>query len=157
MRFLLIVLLVAGVYAPAPAQSKQLTGKAVKIIDGDTFDLLVGTTTFRVRLQGIDCPEKKQPYSAQATAALGRWCGTGPLVVRYSSKDRSGRILGDVYTRSGTWVNLELVKQGMAWHFKKYSSDRQLAAAEQDARKRSVGLWQQRNPVAPWLWRKGVR
>ena len=157
MRYFLLVLLVAGMICTTAAQPRQLTGKAVKIMDGDTFDLLVGTTTWRIRLNGIDCPEKKQPYSAQATAALRRWCSDEPLVVRYRSKDRNGRILGDVYTKSGTWVNLRLVEEGMAWHFKQYSTDRQLAAAEQRARSRKTGLWQQGNAIAPWLWRKGKR
>ena len=157
MRFVLFFLLLAGLAGNAPAQTRQLSGRAVKIIDGDTFDLLVGTTTWRIRLNGIDCPEKKQPYGAKATAALGRWCREAPLVVRYKRKDRNGRILGDVYTKSGTWINQQLVEEGMAWHFKQYSTDRRLAAAEQKARSRKAGLWQQPYPVAPWLWRKGTR
>lgn len=157
MRFVLFFLMLAGLAGNAPAQTRQLSGRAVKIIDGDTFDLLVGTTTWRIRLNGIDCPEKKQPYAAQATAALGRWCREAPLVVKYKSKDRNGRILGDVYTKSGTWINQQLVEEGMAWHFKQYSTDRRLAAAEQRARSKRAGLWQQGNPVAPWLWRNGIR
>ncbi|MFN4286637.1 MAG: thermonuclease family protein [Lacibacter sp.] len=156
MRWLFLAVLIAA--APTLLQAQRtLTGRAVKIIDGDTFDLLVGTTTYRIRLQGIDCPERGQPYSRRATEALGNWCRMGPLTVRYGSKDRNGRILGDVYTANGTWINLKLVEEGWAWHFTKYSSDGRLRRAEAAARSARRGLWQQGNAVAPWDWRRGKR
>lgn len=143
--------------APLLQAQQTLTGRAVKIIDGDTFDLLVGTTTYRVRLQGIDCPERGQPYSRRATDALGSWCRTGVLTVRYRRKDRNNRIVGDVYTAAGSWINLKLVEEGWAWHFTKYSSDGRLRRAEAAARTAQLGLWQQGGAVAPWDWRRGVR
>jgi micrococcal nuclease len=130
-----------------------LTGKAVKIIDGDTFDLLSNGTVYRIRLNGIDCPERGQPYYQQAKNVLGNACFQLQVTVKYSSKDRNGRLLGDVYV-NGKYVNLMLVQQGYAWHFKKYSKDAQLARAETTARTAKLGLWKEENAIAPWEWRK---
>ncbi|HMO31404.1 MAG TPA: thermonuclease family protein [Lacibacter sp.] len=153
--FVLFLCLLAAA-SPLPAQ-QVLRGRAVKILDGDTFDLLTAAGTFRIRLNGIDCPEKGQPYSRKATDALGRLCQGQELTVRFRSKDRNGRVLGDVFTPADNWLNLRLVEEGWAWHFKRYSSNRQLAAAETAARRRRAGLWQDRNPIAPWDWRRGKR
>ncbi|HTH31900.1 MAG TPA: thermonuclease family protein, partial [Lacibacter sp.] len=59
-----------------------------------------------------------------------------------------------IYTQQKLWINKELVAKGMAWHFVKYSSSKELAKAELLARKQKVGLWSLKNPVAPWDWRK---
>lgn len=133
--------------------STTLTGKAVKIIDGDTFDLLSNGMVYRIRLNGIDCPEQGQAYYRESKNALGMFCNNKTVTVIYRSKDRNGRLLGDVYINN-QYINLLLVQQGYAWHYKKYSADKQLAAAEVSARKQQQGLWKDRNAVAPWIWRK---
>jgi endonuclease YncB( thermonuclease family) len=130
-----------------------LTGKAVKIIDGDTFDLLSNGTMYRIRLNGIDCPERGQAYYQQAKEALAKACAGSVLTVKYSSRDRNGRILGEVLV-NGRSVNLLLVQQGYAWHYKKYSKDAQLAKSETIARLAKLGLWKEGNAIAPWEWRK---
>jgi micrococcal nuclease len=137
---------------PAPAQT--LTGRAVKIVDGDTFDLLAEGKTYRIRLYGIDCPERNQPYYRQAKLTLGKLCSNQTLTVKYSGKDRNGRIIGNIYTSSNNYINLQMIQQGMAWHFKKYSTEKNLADAELKARKEKVGLWKDKQPIAPWEWRK---
>ncbi|MBA4446877.1 thermonuclease family protein, partial [Cylindrospermopsis raciborskii CS-506_C] len=121
-------------------QSTTLSGKAVKIIDGDTFDLLSNGNLYRVRLNGIDCPERGQAYYREAKAALGKFCNNRTITVTYRSKDRNGRLLGDVYA-GNQYINLLLVQQGYAWHFKKYSTDVRLAKAETEARAVKKGLW----------------
>jgi micrococcal nuclease len=133
--------------------TQTLTGSVIKIIDGDTFDLLSNGTVYRVRLNGIDCPERKQAYYQEAKDALGALCHQQQVTVKYNSRDRNGRLLGDVYINR-RHLNLLLVQQGLAWHFKKYSTDKQLAAAELQARKEKRGLWKEPNAVAPWEWRK---
>lgn len=150
---LFVLLLFCNTVTLSLHAQRILTGRAVKIVDGDTFDLLAGGTVYRIRLQGIDCPERGQPYYRQATQALGRWCNYAPLRVVYRGKDRNGRILGDVYTANGNYINLKLIEEGMAWHFTRYSSSRQMALAERSARGRKVGLWSMPQPVAPWIWR----
>lgn len=130
-----------------------LTGKAIKMIDGDTFDLLSNGTVYRIRLNGIDCPERSQPYYQQAKNFLANACLKQQVTVTYSSKDRNGRLLGNVYV-NGKLINLTLVQQGYAWHYKKYSKDVQLARAETAARAAKLGLWKDGNAIAPWEWRK---
>lgn len=134
-------------------QTTTLTGKAVKIIDGDTFDLLSNGNLYRVRLNGIDCPERGQAYYREAKAALGNFCHNRTITVTYRSKDRNGRLLGDVYA-GNQYINLLLVQQGYAWHYKKYSTDVRLAKAETEARAAKRGLWAAGNAIPPWVWRK---
>jgi len=76
--------------------------------------------------------------------------------VKWEKKDRYGRTLGQVYCL-GKWVNLQMVRDGYAWHYKQYSKDEELAAAEGEARKGRRGLWYDKNPIPPWDWRKGKR
>lgn len=135
-----------------------LRGRAVKIVDGDTFDLLLPEErTVRIRLHGVDCPERGQDYGKAAKEAFGEMMRDQQLRVVTVDSDRYGRVVGEVYTSSGMWVSLELVKRGMAWHYLAYSSDERLAQAEREARAASVGLWSQPRPVAPWDWRKEKR
>ncbi len=152
--FLLSFPFLLSVQYKVPVSQTVLVGRAIKIVDGDTFDLLVGSMTYRIRLNGIDTPERGQSFYKNAKDALGAWCRLQPLTVKYKSKDRNGRLLGDVYTTNGHWINLKLVEEGMAWHFKKYSTDKILSAAEIKARANKIGLWKEINPVAPWIWRR---
>jgi micrococcal nuclease len=153
-RFVLLSFLLLALLAATPPPLYTLKGKAVRIIDGDTFDLLVGSTTHRIRLAGIDAPEKKQDFSNVAKELLGELCNGQLLTVLVTDTDRNNRKIADVYTQQKLWINKELVVKGVAWHFKKYSSNKELANAELLARKQKIGLWSLTNPVAPWDWRK---
>jgi micrococcal nuclease len=138
----------------AVSQTSTLKGKAVRIIDGDTFDLLVGTTTHRIRLASIDAPEKKQDFANAATQYLAELCKDQLLTVVVTSSDRNKRKIADVFTQQKLWINKALVLKGLAWHYKIYSSSIELANAELFARKQKLGLWSLNSPVAPWDWRK---
>jgi endonuclease YncB( thermonuclease family) len=97
-----------------------LTGKVVKIADGDTLTLLVGKTQIKVRLEGIDTPERGQPFGHKAGQALAKKVFGKVVQVDDLGKDRYGRTLGVV--RLGTRnVNLELVQEGWAWWYRKYA------------------------------------
>ena len=137
----------------------ELQGRAVKISDGDTFDLLSSNEqrTIRIRLHGVDCPERGMDYARVAKESLGELLRDQRLRVVAVDSDRYGRVVGDVYTTNGTWVNLELVERGMAWHYTDYSSDQRLAGAERKARAARLRLWSQPQPVAPWEWRRAKR
>lgn len=143
----------------ADAGEPGLRGRAVKIVDGDTFDLLLAEEkrTVRIRLHGMDCPERGMDFGKAATQTLGELMQDQRLRVVAIDSDRYGRVVGDVYTDAGTWVNLELVKRGMAWHYTAYSADQRLADAEREARAARIGLWSRPQPVAPWDWRKEKR
>ena len=107
-----------------PVQSRgEFIGKVVKVIDGDTNDVLhCDKITTRVRLNGIDAPERKQPFSTKAKERLSELIGEQPIRVVDRGPDRYGRTIGDVYS-ADKLLNLELVRDGFAWHFKRYSSD----------------------------------
>ncbi len=154
LRFVLLSCLLLPMLASTAPPAYTLKGKAVRIIDGDTFDLLVGTTTHRIRLAGIDAPEKKQDFGNVSKQLLGKLCSNQTLTVVVTDVDRNKRKIAEVYTEQKLWINKELIAKGMAWHFKKYSSNKELANAELSARKQKAGLWSLANPVAPWDWRK---
>lgn len=154
LRLVLLSFLLLPLLAFAPKPAYTLKGKAVRIIDGDTFDLLAGTTTHRIRLAGIDAPEKKQEFSSASKQFLGQLCNGQVLTVVVTDTDRNKRKIAEVYTEQKLWINKEMISKGMAWHFKKYSSNKELANAELFARKKKIGLWSLENPVAPWDWRK---
>lgn len=128
--------------------------KVVGVIDGDTVIVLTSDNEqIRVRLEGIDCPESDQDFGQRAKQAASDLCFKKNVRIEQSGTDRYGRMLAFVYVGE-VCVNEELIKQGMAWHFKKYNQDPGLAKLEVEARKAKVGLWGQGNPVAPWEWRK---
>ena len=133
---------------------RELTIQAVHIADGDTFEGRDGSQTYRIRLHGIDAPEKGQDFSRKSRETLGRLCKNGPLKAVVVQKDRYGRWVCEVFDRNGQSVNKAMVREGMAWHFRRYSSDREVARLESEARSAKVGLWSLDNPIPPWEYRK---
>jgi endonuclease YncB( thermonuclease family) len=138
------------------ADSSEITGKVVSIQDGDTITVLVGKEQVKVRLDGIDAPESKQAFGTKAKQHLSELIGDNQVRVVVSGKDRYGRTLGTVFVSSKN-LNEQMVKDGFAWHYKQYSKERQLAQLEDEARAAKRGLWADKDPVAPWEWRKQQR
>lgn len=138
--------------------SQTFTGKVVGIMDGDTFKLLTADSTLiKVRLANIDCPEKKQAYSAKATEFTSKAIFGKMVTVKVQSKDRYKRYIVNVIYDGSLSLCHELVKNGWAWHYVQYSKDKTLQQMEDKARKSKVGLWQDPNPVAPWDWRNSKK
>jgi endonuclease YncB( thermonuclease family) len=132
----------------------EQSGKVVKVIDGDTFDIMIESKTIRVRLFGIDSPERGQAFSIKAREFTASLIAGKEVTVIIRNKDRYGRFVCDTYLIDGTYVNAEIVKAGYAWHFTRYSSDEEMAALQDEAQENKRGLWQEPNPVAPWEFRK---
>lgn len=126
-------------------------GKVVGVIDGDTFDMMLDGKKTRVRMFGIDAPERRQDYYQKSKQALSDMIFGEVVRIESKSRDRYKRTLAEVYVRD-KWINREMVVQGMAWHFKRYSSDSRIAAAEKEARNARRGLWSMK-AVAPWEFR----
>jgi micrococcal nuclease len=103
-------------------------------------------------MNGIDCPEKKQPYFKNAKQALSKYIFGKKVQIIYKTKDKFKRTLADVVYKSEN-INLKMVANGFAWHFKKYSSNIILAKAEINARVKKLGLWSLPAPIAPWDFR----
>jgi micrococcal nuclease len=138
------------------AQS-TLHGKVVRILDGDTYEILNnGNTTYKIRMTDIDAPEKSQDFGQRSKQTLAALIFGKEVKVVYDKLDRNKRILGHTYL-NGTYINLVMVQKGMAWHFKKYSSDQTFAQAEQFARNQKIGIWSKSNAIAPWDYRSSRR
>ena len=132
---------------------RPFTGKVVKIADGDTITVLHNKTQHRIRLEGIDAPEKGQAYGAKARQTLADKIFGQKVRVDWTKRDCYGRIIGRVYLGERD-ISLEMVKDGFAWHYKRYSKEAALADAEKEARKAGRGLWSDREPTPPWEWRR---
>jgi endonuclease YncB( thermonuclease family) len=152
-RSSLILILLIGL--PSVSLASDFSGRVVVILDGDTIEVLHHRTTERVRLVGIDCPEKKQPFGQRAKQATSTLSFGQHVTVHRAGKDRYGRTLGTVELTDGTNVNYELVRQGWCWWYWKYAPDEIfLAILEMQAREAKKGLWADPSPVPPWEWRK---
>lgn len=137
------------------ANQKIFTGKVIKILDGDTYDILLdNNTTKRIRMEGIDAPERGMAFYKSAKDYLGALCFGQVLRVEQTSIDRYGRTVAKSFLSNRNELGLLMVEAGYAWHFKKYSADAVLANAELNAREKHLGLWVDENPVAPWDKRK---
>lgn len=137
-------------------KNQTFVAKVIGISDGDTMEILYHNAPIKIRLAHIDCPEKRgaQPYGNNAKKSLSDLC-FGQLVTVYGQKyDRYRRLIAIVKTNNNRVVNEEMVKLGMAWHFKKYSHDVTYANLEIKARKQKIGLWRDPSPIPPWEWRK---
>ena len=144
-------------HSPANSSSSDLVGRVVKVSDGDTITVLdASKTQQKIRLQGIDAPEKGQAFGKASGKFLAGLVAGRDVKVQWSKKDRYGRILGTVYV-DGREVNLEMLRAGMAWHYKKYDSTLAYAQAETEARAAKRGLWQEKNPTEPEVFRKAKR
>ena len=134
------------------------TGEVVRVIDGDTIEVLKdGDTPIKVRLESIDCPETKQPFSEKAKSFVSNYCFGQEVVVYETGKDRYDRSLAFV-SKPGVPAKLNLslvlIDSGLAWHYKKYSDSEYLADLETEAKKAKRGLWSDQDPIPPWDWRK---
>jgi micrococcal nuclease len=139
------------------AHAATLQGKVVHIADGDTLTILTNANEqVKIRLAGIDTPEKAQPFGKKAKQALAALTFQKQASVEVETKDRYGRTVGRVLV-GRLDVNAELVGQGMAWVYRKYTDDQKLYALEAKAKHAKRGLWATDHPIEPWLWRKGKR
>ena len=130
----------------------------MSIADGDTISVLRNGRPQRVRLNGIDCPESRQPFGTKAKRFTGDLVFGKMVTIRTVDVDRYGRIVADVTLPDGRNLNYELVKAGLAWWYRRYAPrDSILEALELAARKARRGLWVDPHAIAPWEWRKGVR
>ncbi len=170
---LLVLILVqaeAGLSAGLHSREVQVVG----VSDGDTITVVdAGQAQHRVRLAGIDAPEKGQPFSERSKQALSDMVFRRTVTIQWSKVDPYGRLVAKVLApppgpcpapcEARLDVNLAQVTAGLAWHYKAYAqeqsrTDREAyALAELDARGRHVGIWSQPEPIAPWEQRRSER
>jgi endonuclease YncB( thermonuclease family) len=153
----LLAVAIAGYCAAVAA---DISGVVVAVQDGDTLTVLDGGfRQHRVRLAGIDAPEKGQAFGSRSKLGLSQ-CAFGRAVdVQGSKIDRYGRLIGKVM-RADEDCNLRQLALGLAWHYKAYAREQSVQdrgvydAAESDARERRAGLWADEHPAAPWDFRR---
>ena len=129
--------------------------RVVGVKDGDTVVLLTAAKEeITVRLSEIDAPERKQAFGTVSRTFLSNLIFGKEVKLEKLGKDRYGRTLGFIYLRNGTNVNVEMVKNGMAWQYEKYSKSAVLKKAQASAKSMKAGLWRDPYPVAPWEFRR---
>jgi len=154
----IVMLLLSG-----QSSADLLRGRVVGVADGDTVTVLnVSNVQHKIRLMGIDAPEKKMPYGQRSKEHLSQLVFGKQVAVEYHKKDRYGRIVGKIEV-NGSDANLGQIQAGMAWHYKQYEREqpeedrRVYSMAEMDAHNARAGLWAAPDPVPPWDWRKQQR
>lgn len=143
----------------AQSMAALIVGRVVGITDGDTITVLDARhVQHKIRLSGIDAPEKSQPFGQRSKENLSAWVFDRHVTVETEKTDRYGRSVGKIVL-NGIDINLEQIKQGFAWHYWKYASEQpegerhRYGQAEKAARAQRAGLWRDAAPVAPWDWR----
>lgn len=142
-------------------EENQITGEVVRIADGDTITIIVpdenggSPQEIKIRLAGIDAPEKSQDFGTISKRALSDMIWNKPVTVTILDTDRYGRKIGDINVPGmDKTANEEMLEQGYAWHYTQYDKRKSFSAAEARARNTKRGLWQHPNQTPPWLFRK---
>jgi endonuclease YncB( thermonuclease family) len=150
----------------------DISGKVVAVTDGDTIKVLdANRVQHKVRLAGIDAPEKRQPFGNSSRKNLASLVAGKAVRIETTKKDRYGRVLGKVWVQPrdcpgcGKTLNANhaQILSGMAWRYLDYVKDLspedrgRYQSAEAEARQRKRGLWSEANAIPPWAWRKGQR
>lgn len=153
----------AAALAAGPASARDFGARVVGIQDGDTVTVLdASNQQHRIRLAGIDAPEKAQAFGAAAKEQLSRLAFGKQADLRCAKRDRYGREVCSLYV-AGRDLGLEQVRTGHAWWFREYAREQSLEdrkvyeSAENEAREARRGLWRDASPQAPWAWRRQAR
>jgi micrococcal nuclease len=130
------------------------SGTVVRIKDGDTIVVLDELNNqITIRLAEVDCPESNQPFGKKAKQFTTEQVALKNVTYKIVSIDRYGRTIGKVFY-DGKYLSEEIIKNGFGWHYKKYSTSLKLSGMEQNAQNKKMGLWIDKNPTAPWNFRK---
>lgn len=141
---------------PILLSAKTLTGKIVKIQDGDTVTLLDNTNTqYKIRLDEIDAPESKQAYGAKSKQYLSSMIAGKTVTVEYTKTDQYKRILGTIFYK-GKNINEEMVRSGYAWGYY-YNKNKRLLWLQKVAKENKRGLWADKNAIDPYHFRKSKK
>lgn len=156
----LISLLLTSIVYINSAYAGLILGRVVSVADGDTITVLDSVNTqYKIRLSGIDAPEKKQAFGNVSKKSLSDLVYDKEVHVEWHKQDRYGRIVGKVMI-NGLDANLEQIKRGMSWFYKKYQNELVLndrlayLHAQEAAEMNKTGLWTDKEPIAPWDFRK---
>lgn len=151
---------VVAMTAALPVVAATLEGVVVGVSDGDTVTVLDSDQQqHKIRLSGIDAPEKSQPFGAASKQSLSELLFNKSVVVVWDKHDRYGRTVGKIIV-GGQDINLQQIRRGMAWHYKAYAHEQPVEdresydEAERQARAGLRGLWREPSPMPPWNYRR---
>lgn len=154
MRFLFFnFILIYSFFTAQNVIPNNFEAKVIGVSDGDSFKVLYKNKEIKIRLNHIDAPERGQDFGKKAQQYASNLCFGKKVRIIWYKKDRYQRIIADIFI-NGNNLNKKIVKDGYAWHFKKYSTDKEYDKLEKEARKNKRGLWSQSFPTPPWEWRK---
>ena len=125
----------------------------IRVVDGDTIRAEAKGKEIKIRLVEIDAPEMNQPFGAQSKNYLNTLLYEKDVTLISQGEDRYGRILGEIYA-NGENTNTLMIKSGFAWVYDRYVKDQSLYKYQDQAKAKNLGLWQAKDPIAPWVWRK---
>ncbi|EDE5560814.1 hypothetical protein BXE06_23280, partial [Salmonella enterica subsp. enterica serovar Enteritidis] len=119
--------------------NQEIQGKVIRVLDGDTIEVLQDKKPVRIRLANIDAPEKKQAFGRWSANQLKALLAAQPVTVTYTQTDRYGRIIGHVFTTNGTDASRFMVQSGAAWVYERYNVDESLPALQREAQEQKRG------------------
>ena len=160
---LTVYVFLLGVFLWQTLNAETLSGKVIHVADGDTITILdISNQHLKIRLSGIDAPEKAQAYGQRSKEHLSVLVQGQQVIVETSKKDKYGRHVGHVLL-NGQDVNLEQLRAGLAWYYRQYEREltpelrQSYVMAEAEAKEARMGLWSDAQPVPPWQWRHLAR
>jgi endonuclease YncB( thermonuclease family) len=154
------LLLIFVLFLSNIVNAKTIEGLVVGVADGDTITVLdQQKNTYKIRLQGIDAPEKKQAFGEKSKQSLHDLVHGKQVRIEYDKEDKYGRIVGKI-TLDDLDICLQQLVLGMAWHYRKYQNEQSVADrvvyndAELKSKSLKLGLWADETPMPPWEFRK---
>ena len=153
MKISLVTLSALLIFLQTLANGDVLTGKVVSVTDGDTIKILTkNKTLYKIRLNCIDAPERSQAFGKRSKANLSKLVAGRIVDVHYKKLDRYGRVLGVIFVDDRD-INLRQIKDGFAWVYRRYCKRADYYKAEEYARDRKLGLWNDKYAIPPWEFR----
>jgi micrococcal nuclease len=155
----LALIITVLIFATPSLADTVLIGRVTKVIDGDSFVLKTKKKAYEIRMWGIDCPEYTQPFSSEARAIARRYLKGKNVQVEVKYLDKYNRSIG-VASYGNEIINEKLVREGAAWVYKRYcrtSICKKWDDIEKMARSSKRGLWNDKDAVPPWKWRRKNR
>ena len=158
---LILMMILNGLFIDISSVEAQkiysnIPGIVVKVYDGDTITLQNNSGIYKIRLAGIDAPESRQAYGNVSRNYLYNMVRDRFVYAEVYNKDRYGRYVAKIML-DNTDVNAEMLRAGLAWHYKQYDRNLEYARLEQEAKRNRRGLWMEKNPIPPWIYRKNKK
>ncbi|HXU94153.1 MAG TPA: thermonuclease family protein, partial [Gallionella sp.] len=153
MMLLRSLLLMSLLFAGGAAQGAEFVAKVIAVLDGDTVLIKRTNGLKKIRLAGIDAPEKAQTFGETSRRSLADMVLGQQVKITSEAIDQYGRMVAHL-NMGGLDVNAEQLRRGMAWEYSRFHNDRAMLALQEEAKREPRGLWALSDPMPPWEWRK---